>query len=178
MSKLRSAPKKEESRSSSLASDYDPNLFKPPPLPGTLANKVKKQEAVKEEDHLTPFLPTTMDNQSELKTELGASPSQSPTLHDNEMSPQKFKLSPTPTPPPPTTTDIVSMPPTPPPPSATTSKKGQASPPQLIGDLPIARDEALATFTEIPENNYQYKTLGRSREALESMTCDCTYDHG
>ena len=53
-------------------------------------------------------------------------------------------------------------------------KKG----PQLIGDLPIANEEALQTFTQIPENHYQYSTLGRSREALESMTCDCQYEHG
>ncbi|KAF9468312.1 hypothetical protein BDZ94DRAFT_1154403 [Collybia nuda] len=120
-----------------------------------------------------------MVNDSELKTEPHASPSESPTLRGNDMSPQKPKLSPTPTPPPATASGTSSMTPTPPPPpSATTSKKGQASSPQLIGDLPIARDEALATFTEIPENNYQYKTLGRSREALESMTCDCSYEHG
>jgi histone-lysine N-methyltransferase SETD2 len=49
---------------------------------------------------------------------------------------------------------------------------------QLIGGLPIARQEALVSFNEISENNYQYKTLGRSRELLESMTCDCTYEHG
>ena len=48
-------------------------------------------------------------------------------------------------------------------------KKG----PQLIGDLPIATDEAMKNFVEIRENHYQYSTLGRSREALESMTCEC-----
>ncbi|KAI0248399.1 hypothetical protein BJV78DRAFT_1379249 [Lactifluus subvellereus] len=48
-------------------------------------------------------------------------------------------------------------------------KKG----PQLIGDLPIAREEAMRTFIAIQENHYQYSTLGRSREALESMTCEC-----
>jgi len=57
-------------------------------------------------------------------------------------------------------------------------KKFSAIPSQLIGDLPVARQEALASFTEIHDNNYQYKTLGRSRELLESMTCDCTYEHG
>ncbi|KAF8889066.1 hypothetical protein BD779DRAFT_1439557, partial [Infundibulicybe gibba] len=45
--------------------------------------------------------------------------------------------------------------------------------PQLIGDLPKAREEALSTFNEIVDNCYQYKTLGRSREMMESMTCDC-----
>jgi hypothetical protein len=50
--------------------------------------------------------------------------------------------------------------------------------PQLIGDLPRAEAEALRTFSQIPDNHYQYGTLGRSREALESMTCDCQYEHG
>ncbi|KAH0833915.1 hypothetical protein J3R83DRAFT_11100 [Lanmaoa asiatica] len=50
--------------------------------------------------------------------------------------------------------------------------------PQLIGDLPRAEEEARATFIELPGNHYQYNTLGRSREALESMTCDCVYEHG
>lgn len=50
--------------------------------------------------------------------------------------------------------------------------------PQLIGDLPRAEEEARATFIELPANHYQYNTLGRSREALESMTCDCVYEHG
>jgi hypothetical protein len=31
----------------------------------------------------------------------------------------------------------------------------------------------MRTFLEIQENHYQYSTLGRSREALESMTCEC-----
>ena len=54
-----------------------------------------------------------------------------------------------------------------------------ASPgPQLIGDLPRADEEALKTFIEIQDNHYQYGTLGRSREALESMMCDCQYEHG
>lgn len=50
--------------------------------------------------------------------------------------------------------------------------------PQLIGDLPRAEAEALRTFVEISSNQYQYGTLGRSREALESMTCECQYEHG
>jgi len=48
-------------------------------------------------------------------------------------------------------------------------KKGR----QLIGGLSVAREEAMRTFIEIQENQYQYSTLGRSREALESMTCEC-----
>ncbi|KAG9311141.1 hypothetical protein JVU11DRAFT_9056 [Chiua virens] len=50
--------------------------------------------------------------------------------------------------------------------------------PQLIGDLPRAEEQARAIFIELPQNHYQYNTLGRSREALESMTCDCVYEHG
>lgn len=50
--------------------------------------------------------------------------------------------------------------------------------PQLIGDLPVARAAALATFEELSANHYQYGTLGRSREALEGMICDCQYQHG
>ncbi|KAG8215170.1 hypothetical protein J3R82DRAFT_8679, partial [Butyriboletus roseoflavus] len=50
--------------------------------------------------------------------------------------------------------------------------------PQLIGGLPRAEQEARTAFIELPENHYQYNTLGRSREALESMTCDCVYEHG
>jgi len=50
--------------------------------------------------------------------------------------------------------------------------------PQLIGHLPLAEGDARRTFEEIPDNHYQYGTLGRSREALESMTCDCQYEHG
>ncbi|KAH9954870.1 hypothetical protein BC827DRAFT_1365398 [Russula dissimulans] len=48
-------------------------------------------------------------------------------------------------------------------------KKGR----QLIGHLPIATEEAMRTFIQLQENQYQYSTLGRSREALESMTCEC-----
>jgi hypothetical protein len=50
--------------------------------------------------------------------------------------------------------------------------------PQLIGDLPRAEAAAHATFVQIPDNHYQYGTLGRSREEGESMTCDCQYEHG
>ncbi|KAJ3981617.1 hypothetical protein F5890DRAFT_1534512 [Lentinula detonsa] len=47
---------------------------------------------------------------------------------------------------------------------------------QFIGHLPIAREDALKTFTKILDNCYQYKSLGRVRELEESMTCDCTFD--
>ena len=65
-------------------------------------------------------------------------------------------------------------------PPASTKPKGkpQKKEPQLIGDLPRAEENAMQTFTQIPENNYQFNSLGRSREALESMTCDCQYEHG
>ncbi|KAF7297264.1 Histone methyltransferase [Mycena indigotica] len=65
---------------------------------------------------------------------------------------------------------------TPPPASASRgSKRKVALPVQLIADLPIARDDALDTFTEIQANTYQNKSLGRSREALEGMSCECAY---
>jgi hypothetical protein len=67
--------------------------------------------------------------------------------------------------------------------SSSTSPKPESTPPaqrkplrkgpQLIGNLPAAREEAMKTFIQIQENQYQYSTLGRSREALESMTCEC-----
>lgn len=76
-----------------------------------------------------------------------------------------------------------------PPPSLKREKSASSTPalangkpkragPQLIPDLPRAEQEARTTFVELPENHYQYNTLGRSREALESMTCDCVYEHG
>ena len=68
------------------------------------------------------------------------------------------------------------------PPPAYTKRTKPPKPPttgcQLIGHLQKAEEAARATFIEIPDNIYQYSTLGRSREALESMTCDCQYEHG
>ncbi|PPQ98680.1 hypothetical protein CVT24_003307 [Panaeolus cyanescens] len=106
------------------------------------------------------------------------SPSQSPTLVDAPN--HNCKTSASPTPPPTTTATGTPKSEATPPPTAPSraSKKAAAIPVQLIGHLPIARQEALSTFNEIRDNNYQYKTLGRSREVLESMSCDCTYDHG
>ncbi|TFK88803.1 hypothetical protein K466DRAFT_585207 [Polyporus arcularius HHB13444] len=65
-------------------------------------------------------------------------------------------------------------------PAPSTKYKGKPpkAPVQLIGHLPRAEEDAMKVFTEIPENAYQYNTLGRSREALESMTCDCQYEPG
>jgi histone-lysine N-methyltransferase SETD2 len=65
-----------------------------------------------------------------------------------------------------------------PPVSGKRKTKSAPEGPQLIADLPRAESDALATFTEIEVNHYQYGTLGRSREALESMLCDCQYEHG
>ncbi|OJT15697.1 Histone-lysine N-methyltransferase, H3 lysine-36 specific [Trametes pubescens] len=57
-----------------------------------------------------------------------------------------------------------------PPVSNKTKGKPPKGPAQLIGHLPRAEEDAMKTFTEIPGNHYQYGTLGKSREALESMT--------
>jgi len=117
----------------------------------------------------------------DMKAEDDASPSQSPTLVA-DISAQKFKVSCSPSPQPDSAMDdgaTSSKSPTPPVTTQyKTPRKAAAAPIQLIGDLPIARQEALASFHEIHDNNYQFKSLGRSREILESMTCDCTYEHG
>lgn len=142
---------------------------------------------VKDEEDLSPptlssppapeTSPMDVDCKLEHDDVPSGSPSQSPTFDVL----QKSRLSSTPTPPPQSAYDGQST-------NGTTSKastpplkqpkKSAPNVPQLIGDLPVARQEALASFNEIPDNNYQYKTLGRSRELLESMTCDCTYEHG
>ena len=62
-------------------------------------------------------------------------------------------------------------------PTSKASGKAKAGP-QLIGHLPRAEKAAMETFTELRGNHYQYSTLGRSREALESMTCDCVFVPG
>jgi len=106
------------------------------------------------------------------------SPSQSPTIVA-DTTPQNFKMSRSPSPPASAVEGTTSKSSTPPLPINTKgSKKAPLAPVQLIADLPIARDEAVKTFREISDNNYQYKSLGRSREISESMTCDCTYEHG
>lgn len=104
--------------------------------------------------------------------------SQSPTVVA-DATPQNFKASRSPTTPPSVADGTTSKSSTPPLAGQSRSgKKGSSVPVQLIGDLPVAREEALRSFSEIPDNNYQYKSLGLSREILESMTCDCTYEHG
>ncbi|KAF8064009.1 histone methyltransferase [Lyophyllum atratum] len=172
--------KKEDPRSPSLGlsgSIQDQASFPLSPPSPDMA-RMKAEEPPKKEERMSPLVLSTDNVQLEPKAEHEPSPSQSPTLNDTESSSPKFKLSPTPTPPPSTTNGTASMSSTPPPAPLPTaaSKKGQAAAVQLIGDLPIARAAAMATFNEIPENNYQFKSLGRSREALESMTCDCTFD--
>lgn len=57
-------------------------------------------------------------------------------------------------------------------------KKGEKAPVQLIDHLPVAREEAMHEFTEMQDNWYQYKSLGKSREIQESMTCDCVFNPG
>jgi hypothetical protein len=65
-------------------------------------------------------------------------------------------------------------------PATTPSQDVKPSPkgPRLIGHLPRAEAEALRTFVQIFDNRYFNNSLGRSREALESMTCDCVYEPG
>lgn len=83
---------------------------------------------------------------------------------------------------PPTDTKSSKLEPSPPPKressESVASVKPKVTGPQLVGELPRAEATALATFEEIPDNHYQYGTLGRSREEGESMTCDCQYEHG
>lgn len=119
---------------------------------------------------------------SSMNTEEITSPSQSPTLVF-DISSQNCKMSrmstPLPTDSPMPEGGFISKSSTPPVATlAKTPRKAVSAPPQLIGDLPIAREEALASFSEIQNNNYQNKSLGRSRELLESMTCECKYEPG
>ena len=48
----------------------------------------------------------------------------------------------------------------------------------FIKDLPNAEHEALSTFSELRENDFQAKGLGRSNQQEEMMVCDCTFDEG
>ncbi|KAF8804407.1 hypothetical protein BYT27DRAFT_7107098 [Phlegmacium glaucopus] len=137
----------------------------------------------KEESFTATSLSTTamdLDIKSEcdVKSEGDASPSQSPTLVA-DISTQKLNMSCYSTPPPSMTDGTTSKSSTPPfvPPSKP-ARKAASAPIQFISDLPVARESALGTFNEIFDNNYQFKSLGRSREILESMSCDCVYEHG
>lgn len=98
-------------------------------------------------------------------------PSAGTPLHPISFSPTQGAASPS------------SQTPTPPPDEAESkpTKKGKKSPPpppQIIDHLAVATTEARGVFEEMKENWYQYAKLGRSREAGESMSCDCTYDPG
>ena len=50
--------------------------------------------------------------------------------------------------------------------------------PTRIPALPLAWDEALASFETLETCVYERKDLGASREQDEMMVCDCTYDRG
>jgi [histone H3]-lysine36 N-trimethyltransferase len=131
---------------------------------------------------LYPPTTTAMDldikPEYDVKSEGDASPSQSPTLVA-DISTQKLKMSCYTTPPPSMTDGTTSKSLTPPLlPSSKLPRKAASAAIQIISDLPVARESALDTFNEILDNNYQFKSLGRSGEILESMTCDCTYEHG
>jgi hypothetical protein len=104
-------------------------------------------------------------------------PADDAKMEEEDPTPNYMPRSPSPDDPPPTRSQPGSST------SPSTSPKPESTPPaqrkplkkgpQLIAHLPIAREEAMRTFVEIQENHYQYSTLGRSREALESMTCEC-----
>jgi [histone H3]-lysine36 N-trimethyltransferase len=130
----------------------------------------------KEEEYLSPCF--NMNTSTDIKAEPFNFSSDSHTYNDQH---QNFKLGSNSIPPS-TTNGTASMAPSPPTPRETppaiTPKRSHSSAPQLISDLLVARTDALASFNEISENNYQNKSLGRSREVLESMTCDCSYEHG
>ncbi|KAG8989647.1 histone methyltransferase set2 [Tulasnella sp. 427] len=51
-----------------------------------------------------------------------------------------------------------------------------STPPILIGDLPRAEREARKAFTEIQNNTYENKSLGKQRQAEDAFACDCTFD--
>ena len=176
---------KEESGSPSLGPTpkIDVDFPLPSSHPDDMADNVKKEDPPKQEDRLSPSLSSPSLVKLEPKVETEVLSSQSLIFNNGGIMPQKRRLSPTPTPPPLTasasgSTSMASTPPLDLPSIANNLRKIRGSPVQLIGDLPIARQDALASFNEIIENNYQYKTLGRSREALESMTCDCVYEYG
>ncbi|KAF4588782.1 histone methyltransferase set2 [Pleurotus pulmonarius] len=100
-----------------------------------------------------------------------SAPSMSTSLSNSPFEPQTPSAS-TPLTDTPQTSEFTSKPST-----SKSKKSSKRSEAQLIGGLPVAREAALGTFDEILDNHYQYGTLGRSREALEGMTCDCSYAH-
>lgn len=173
MFKMRSVTKQSQSLSPSVPSKQVSDLSPPPTVEDVDATPLTSFSL-----STGPAMNLDVKMEFNVKADMDASPA-SPSTLVADMLPQKFKSSPTPTPPPSTkngtpTKTSASPPPTP----VTNSRKPSSPGPQLIGDLPIARTDALSTFNEISANNYQNKSLGRSREVLESMTCDCLYEHG
>ena len=169
-----------------MKSESSPGLTPQPTLDHANGHDLSEVPRIKVEafaaTKLSPLTippPTTMDIKIEHDTKLeDPFTSQSPTVVA-DATPQNLKASRSPTPPLSVTDGSASKSSTPPlAGQSKPNKKGLSAPVQLIGDLPVAREAALASFNEISDNNYQYKTLGLSREILESMTCDCTYEHG
>lgn len=50
--------------------------------------------------------------------------------------------------------------------------------PIMIGDLPIAKEAALATFEVLPTSTYQNSSLGKSHGNDEGTACDCHFIPG
>jgi hypothetical protein len=174
MTEIYPTTKQSQSQSPTLASELSPvttDLFIAKEEPYTATS-------------LYPPTTTAMDidikPEYDVKPERDASPSQSPTLVADISTQKLNNMSCYTTPPPSSITDgTISKSSTPPIlPSSKHSRKATPAAVQIITDLPVARESALGTFNEISGNNYQFKSLGRSREILESMTCDCTYEHG
>lgn len=176
---------------STTMTDTYPTIKQNPSQSPTLASELSPVTIdlfiAKEEPYtatsLYPLTTTAMDidimPEYDVRPERDASPSQSPTLVA-DISTQKLNMSCYTTPPPSSITDGTTSKSSTPPilPSSKHPRKAAAAAIQFISDLPVARESALGTFNEIFGNDYQFKSLGRSREVLESMTCDCTYEHG
>ena len=165
------ASKQSRSQSPTLAPELSP----------ATVNLLKAKEESFTATSLSPLTTTAMDldikSEYDVKCEGDASPSQSPTLVA-DIPAQRLNLSCYITPPTSMTDGTISKSSTPPLLSPSKpARKAAAAAIQFISDLPVARESALGTFNEIFDNNYQFKSLGRSREILESMSCDCTYEH-
>jgi histone-lysine N-methyltransferase SETD2 len=112
-----------------------------------------------------------------------SSPSLRPALKRSSPSPPKATLdslfspgSPRRTPP-----SVSFDLPSPEPETAGPSRASSAGPkkgPALIPELPLAWDEALASFDSLERCVYERKDLGLSREQDDMMVCDCSYDPG
>lgn len=122
----------------------------------------------------TPTTPAeSMDGVEGHDTAVEESSLGSTTMMDETPSPDSAVSMASPTP-----TSSKSPPPPPQRGGPSKKKKKVPLPVQLISELPIARDEALSTFTEMEENWYQSQKMGLSRETLESMQCDCVFKPG